>query len=66
MLAGKLAVVCGVGKVSKGVGGAKARASWSPDRPDLRVASGNGGLRKLPRMDDAASQGHIFVTATQR
>ncbi len=49
MLAGKVAVVCGYGEVGKGCAqalrGQGARVDRDRDRPDLRAAGGDGGLR---------------------
>ena len=49
MLAGKVTVVCGYGDVGKGCAqslrGQGARVDRHRDRPDLRAAGGDGGLR---------------------
>ena len=53
MLGGKVAVVCGFGEVGKGCAqalrGQGARVDRHRDRPDLRAAGGDGGLRGRAR-----------------
>ena len=67
MMAGKVVVICGYGDVGKGC--AHSMRSYGAagadyrNRPDLRVAGGDGGLRGD---DDGRGRprGNIFVTAT--
>ena len=67
MLAGKLAVVCGYGDVGKGCAvalrGQGARVAVTEIDPICALQAGMEGY-EVVTMDDAASIGDIFVTAT--
>jgi adenosylhomocysteinase len=67
MLAGKLAVVCGYGNVGKGSAASLrsqgARVMVTEIDPICALQAAMEGYR-VTTMDEAASQGDVFVTAT--
>ena len=63
LIGGKVAVICGFGDVGKGCAGVAARpgrpGDRHRDRPDLRAAGGDGGLRGEDPRGRARVGGHL-------
>ena len=70
MMAGKVAVVAGYGDVGKGSAASPAQCRCprgrDRDRPDLRAAGGDGGLRGQHHGRDGAAGGHLRHRHRQR